>query len=78
MQSRHSYLLCRFARGYVPGQGAQEDAIRGGFDLETVADLDAEVCEELLGQDNAGALADLSDFEEGFHTAVIIGGSAER
>jgi hypothetical protein len=30
------------------------------------------------GQDGAGVIADLPDLEEGFHTAVMIGGLGER
>ena len=61
-----------------PGRGAQEDAIGGGFDFKAVADLDAEVRKKLLGQDDAGVIADFPDLEEGFHTTVMIGGPGER
>jgi hypothetical protein len=52
--------------------------MRGGFDFKAVADLDAEVRQDFLGQDDANTIADLPDLEERFHWTVMIGRPGKR
>jgi hypothetical protein len=52
--------------------------MRGGFNFEAVADLDAEVRQDFLGQDQADSIADLPDLKERFHWRVMSGRPRER